>query len=159
MISTASAPIVLRFWPYRTLIWLVTVPMTRKVDRKLINLLLFPMFRCTNSVIATILDWGKLPNRLSKYTEIYPTVISTDSAPCMPRFHTCCMLDWLVTVAGNNRVNRKPRNYQSVLDFFAMVKRSQNDRSFSPHLLTFLKTKEFQIKEKHLIIKPNIQND
>ena len=65
----------------------------------------------------------------------------------------------MVIVPVTNKVGEKWRIYQGGSAFFNMEKKSQNERSFSNHLLPFVKIQELRLKENHLIVRPNIQND
>ena len=85
------------------------------------------------------------------------------SAPCVLRFRTYHMLDWLGTVIVKNKVYGKLLNYQIGLASFNMANQLQIDRSSSSFLLPsvnwFHKKIKIRLKEKHLVVQPNIKND
>ena len=145
----ALAPYTPRFWPYRMLYWMSTVPVTNKVYVKLTNyqsgLASFTMEKSKSTSLSGITSYlqliyftkksenmarGKASSSEAKYTKISPTVKPMASSPCVPCFLTYHALDWLVTVPVTNKVCIKLINYQIGSASFNFLIKIWNNRYF-----------------------------
>ena len=99
--------------------------------------------------MAIILNYGKAPIYGALYTRWSPTVRVIVLAPCTLRFRPYFMIDWMNTVPVKNKVHGKLTKYQR--DSFSFT--------ISAYLLPLVTTKKSRLKEKHLVMQTNIQND
>ena len=134
--------------------WLITVPVTNKVDGNLTlylcGLASFTMANKSKNTWVLVIpsylwlrnqitpDQGKANNRANEYTIFKSNVIITAYSIWTPSLCPCCTLNWIYTVPVDNKVERKPTIYRSVLAFFIMENESTNTWSLCATILPLL---------------------